>query len=69
MRYLSLWFCGVLGPSIEECKSQYGSNSYRIGSASATSNARIPVELRGQHCDWASFKEKKRYETRYQISS
>ncbi len=59
MRYLSLWFGGILGLTPEECKGQYGSQSGRIGSASAASNACIPVELWGQHDDWASFKSKK----------
>jgi hypothetical protein len=53
MRYLSLWLRGILGLTPEEFKSQYGSQSGRIGSASAASNAGIPVELWGQHGDWA----------------
>jgi hypothetical protein len=61
MRYLSLWFGGILGLTPVEFKSQYGSQSGRIGSASAASNAGIPVELWGQHGDWASFKSQKRY--------
>jgi len=61
MRYLSLWFGGILGRTPEEFKGQYGSQSGGIGSASAVSNAGIPVELWGQHGDWASFKSKKRY--------
>ena len=59
MRYLSLWFGGILGLTMEEFKSQYSSKSSRIGSASAASNAGIPVELWGQHSDWTSFKNKK----------
>ena len=61
MRYLSLWFGGILWLTPEEFKGQYGSQSGRIGSASAASNAGIPVELWGQHGDWASFKSQKRY--------
>jgi len=61
MRYLSLWFGGILGFTPEEFKAQYGSQSGRIGAASAASNAGIPVELWGQHGDWASFKSQKRY--------
>jgi hypothetical protein len=61
MRYLSLWFGGILGLTPVEFKSQYGSQSGRIGSASAASNAGIAVELWGQHGDWASFKSQKRY--------
>jgi len=41
MRYLSLWFGSVLELSIVELKTQYGSQSGRIGVASATSNASI----------------------------
>jgi hypothetical protein len=59
IRYLSLWFGGILGLTSEEFKSQYGSQSGRIGSASEASNAGIPVKLWGQYCDWASFKYQK----------
>ena len=45
MRYLSLWFGGVLGLSPKEFKNQYESQSDRIGCASSASNAGIPVEL------------------------
>jgi hypothetical protein len=61
MRYLSLWFGVILGLTPEEFKSQYGSQSSRIGSTSRASNAGIPVELWGQHGDWAWFKSQKRY--------
>jgi hypothetical protein len=61
MRYLSLWFRGILGLTPEEFKGHYGSQTGRIGSASAASNASIPVELWGHHRDWASFKSPKRY--------
>jgi len=63
MRYLSLWFGGILGLTPEEFNGQCGSQSGRIGAASATSNAGIPVELWGQHGTnqlWASFKSQKR---------
>jgi hypothetical protein len=63
MRYLSLWFGGILALNPEEFKSQYGSRSGRIGYASAACNAGIPVELWGQHGDWASFINKKVHET------
>jgi hypothetical protein len=45
MRYISLWFGDILGLTPEEFKSQNGPQSGRIGSASADSNAGIPVEL------------------------
>ncbi len=60
MRYLSYWFGSILGLTPEEFKGQYSPQSGRIGSASAMSNAGIPVELWGQHGDWASFKSQKR---------
>jgi hypothetical protein len=47
--------------SPEEFKDQYGPQSGRIGSASAAPNVVIPLELLGQHGDWASFKNQKRY--------
>jgi hypothetical protein len=60
MRYLSLWFGGIRALTPEELKHQYGrSQSSRIGSPSAASNVNTPVELWGQHGDWASFKIKK----------
>ena len=59
MRYYFLWFGGILGLTPEESKNQYGSQSYRIGSSSAASNAGIPVILWGQHGDWASFESQK----------
>jgi hypothetical protein len=61
MCYLSLWFGGILGLSPEEFKGQYGPQSGHIGSTSAASNVGIPVELWGQHGDWDSFKNQKRY--------
>ncbi len=61
IRYLSLWFGCILGLTPEELKSQYGSQSGRIGSAYAASNAGILVELWGQHVDWTTFKCPKGY--------
>ena len=54
MRYFSLWSGGILGLTPEEFKGHYGSQSGRIGFASAASNAGIPVELWDRHDDWAS---------------
>ena len=59
MRYLSLWFGGILRLTPEEFKDQYGFQSCRIGAASAASNVGISVELWGQHGDWDSFKSQK----------
>ena len=60
MRLFSFWFGGILGTP-EEFKGQYGSQSGRIGSDSAASNAGIPVELWKQHVydDWVSFKSQR----------
>ncbi len=67
---ISLWFGGILGLTPEEFKGQDGSQSGRISSAFAASNADIPVELWGQHGDWASFKnQKKVHETGRRVSS
>ncbi len=55
MRFLSLWSGGVLGLSPEDVRNQYGSQSGRIGYASAASNAGIPVELWVQYGGWSSF--------------
>jgi len=41
MRYLSLWFGGILGVTREEFKSQYSSQLGRIDYASAASSAGI----------------------------
>ena len=49
---------GILGLTPEKFKGQYGSQFGRIGSASATSYAGIPVDHWGRHGDWASFKRK-----------
>ncbi len=53
MRYLSLWFGCILDISPGEFKNQYGSQSCGIDGASANFNFDIPVELWGQHGDWA----------------
>ncbi len=45
------WFRGILGLSAEKFKARHGYRSGRIGSASAASNAGIPVELWGHHGD------------------
>ena len=51
----------LIGLTPEEFNGEYGSHSGRIGSASVASNVGIPVELWGQHGDWASFKIQNRY--------
>jgi hypothetical protein len=62
VRYLSLWFCEVIGISTQEFKSQYGSQPGRSACALATSNTvGIHLELWGRHGDWAAFKIQKRY--------
>ena len=49
-----------LGLPRKSFKGQYGSQSGRIGSASAACNAGIPVELWGQDGDWTSFLKTKK---------
>ena len=60
-RFLSLWFGGVLGCSAAEFKLRFGTQSGRSGGASAASNAGIPLELWGQHGDWASMAAQRCY--------
>ena len=55
LRYLSLWFSGVLGSTPEEFRKQICTQSSRNGGASAASNAGISLELWGQYGDYKSF--------------
>ena len=60
-KYLALWFGASLGLSPKEFSTICGSQSGRSGVASATSNARVSMELWGQHGDWKSVKSQKNY--------
>ena len=51
LRFMSLWFSGVLGIPLALFKKQWATQSGRSGSASAAANAGIPAELWGQHGD------------------
>ncbi len=54
LRFMSLWFSGVMGVSVASFRKQFATLSGRSGGASAASNAGIPAELWGQHGDWGS---------------
>jgi hypothetical protein len=54
LRFMGLWFSGVLGIPLALFKKQWATQSGRSGSASAAANAGIPAELWGQHGDWHS---------------
>ena len=47
LRFMGLWFNGVLGTSVALFKKQWTTQSGRSGSASAVANAGISVELWG----------------------
>jgi integrase len=61
LRFLSLWFSGVMGVTVAAFRKQFATQSGRSGGASAASNAGVPVELWGQHGDWKSWEAQKRY--------
>ena len=60
-RFLSIWFSGVMGISVELFRKQFATQSGRSGCASAAANAGVPAELWGQHGDWKSAASQKRY--------
>ena len=49
LRFMGLWFSGVLGTSVALFKKQWATQSERSGSASAAANAGILAEIWGQH--------------------
>jgi hypothetical protein len=61
LRYLGLWFSGVLGTPVAAFRKQLATQSGRSGNASAVSNAGVPCELWGQHGDWHSLQAQKVY--------
>ena len=61
LRYLSLWFSGVLGTSPKEFRKQFGTQSGRSGGASAAANAGVTKEFWGRHGDWSSWEAQKCY--------
>jgi len=61
LRFMSLWFSGVMGVSVAAFRKQFATQSGRSGGASAASNAGVPAELWGQHGDWGSWEAQKRY--------
>ena len=61
LRYLSLWFSGVMGVSIDAFRKQFATQSGRSGGASSAANAGVPFELWGQHGEWKTLDAQKRY--------
>ena len=61
LRYLSLWFSGVMGISVEAFRKQFATQSRRSGGASTAANSDVLKELWGQHGDWKSSEAQKRY--------
>lgn len=61
LRFMSLWFSGVMGITVEEFRKLFATQSGRSGCASAAANAGVSLELWGQHGDWKSFEAQKRY--------
>ena len=51
LRFLSLWFSGVMKITVQDFRKQFATQSGRSGGASAASNAGVPAELWGQHGD------------------
>ncbi len=47
LRFLSLWFSGVMGNTVAAFRKQLATQTGRIGGASAESNAGVPAELWG----------------------
>ena len=51
LRFVSLWFSGVMGVSVAVFRKQFATQSGRSGGASAASNGGVSTELWGQHGD------------------
>ncbi len=60
LRFMSLWFNGLMGVSVAAFRKQFATQSGRSGGASVVSNAGVPAELWGQHGDWKSWEAQKR---------
>ena len=50
-RYLSLWFSGVMGVSVEAFRKQFATQPGRSEGASAAASSDVPKKLWGQHGD------------------
>ena len=62
LRFMSLWFSGVMGVSVAAFRKQFATQSGRSEGASAASNGGVPAELWGQHGDWKTLLDaQKRY--------
>ncbi len=51
LRFLRLWFSGVMGVTVAAFRKKFATQSGRSGGASAASNAGVPVEMWGHHGD------------------
>jgi hypothetical protein len=51
LRYLSLWFSGVMEVLVEAFRKQFATQSGWSGGALAAANSDVPKELWGQHGD------------------
>jgi len=61
VRYLGLWFNGVMGVSVAVFRKQFAVQSGRSDGASAALNAGVSDELIGQHGVWKSKAARRRY--------
>jgi hypothetical protein len=68
LRYLSLWFSGVLGISSKNFRKQFGTRSGRSGGVFTASNAGVDFQLWGQHGAWSSWESQKCYMERDRAS-
>jgi hypothetical protein len=55
LRFLSLWFSGVIGMSVATFRKHFATQSRRSGGASSASNAGVPAEFCGQHVDQSTW--------------
>jgi len=68
LRYVSLWFSGVLGTSPKEFRKQFGTQSSRSGGAFAAANTGVAVKLWDQHGDCNSWASQNCYMERDRVS-
>jgi len=51
LRFMRLWFSGVIGVSVATLRKQFATQSGRSGGVSSVSNGGVPAELWGHHRD------------------
>ncbi len=61
LRFISIWFSGVMGVSVAAFRKQFATPSSQSGGASAASNGGVSAELWGQHGDRKILDAQKRY--------